>query len=500
MGSAELLLAIAAALMLLMSGGFLAYVALILFHFSKKKSHAMGNASEYQWHMFIPCRDEEPVIGNTLLYLRDRFPRAHFWVIDDASSDQSVEVIRQQAREDPHVHLIQRRIPEARTGKGDALNAGYRALCQWLPAHTNREKVIVMVVDADGLPSSNLLDLCGGPDLFANPRIAAVQVEVRMVNRNDEFPLSRQSSSANSLARLLVRLQDIEFRCPISATQVLRRKVGTVAMGGNGQLTRLAALDTIATDRGPWKGSLLEDFEIGLHLLFAGYQTEYTTDAWIDQEGLPSLRAFLRQRSRWSQGVMQCMRYLKIVWASPHFTTRGCIEVSYYLLQPWLFILGTFLYPIPILLFARASSFGPQGPLYAIVHDGWWLFLAFFFLIGILPFMSWPIIYIRRHERTFGLMQGLRWGFAYSAYVYSFYVTAWWALWRLARHQNDWLKTQRLTELPHDLIDLRLPPPLPTPESLTPVGASTTRASTGDWLHPENDFRRRTLASVLRQK
>jgi len=134
------------------------------------------------------------------------------------------------------------------------------------------------------------------------------------------------------------------------------------------------------------------------------------------------------------------------------------------------------------------------------VHDGWWLFLAFFFLIGILPFMSWPIIYIRRHERTFGLMQGLRWGFAYSAYVYSFYVTAWWALWRLARHQNDWLKTQRLTELPHDLIDLRLPPPLPTPESLTPVGASTTRASTGDWLHPENDFRRRTLASVLRQK
>jgi hypothetical protein len=67
-------------------------------------------------------------------------------------------------------------------------------------------------------------------------------------------------------------MQDLEFRTAIAAIQMSRGATGTISMGGNGQFTRLSALDSIAGPTGsPWRGSLLEDFELGVHLLTAGY-------------------------------------------------------------------------------------------------------------------------------------------------------------------------------------------------------------------------------------
>ena len=40
--------------------------------------------------VIVPARDEEAVIGDTISYLREHFPRAHLWVIDDDSDDRTV--------------------------------------------------------------------------------------------------------------------------------------------------------------------------------------------------------------------------------------------------------------------------------------------------------------------------------------------------------------------------------------------------------------------------
>ncbi|MDR2082869.1 MAG: hypothetical protein LBP35_04580 [Candidatus Ancillula trichonymphae] len=51
--------------------------------------------------------------------------------------------------------------------------------------------------------------------------------------------------------KLLVRMQDIEFRQSISAMRISRKYVGTVSIGGNGQSTRASALESVADENGP---------------------------------------------------------------------------------------------------------------------------------------------------------------------------------------------------------------------------------------------------------
>jgi cellulose synthase/poly-beta-1,6-N-acetylglucosamine synthase-like glycosyltransferase len=201
--------------------------------------------------------------------------------------------------------------PHARTGKGDALSAAYLALDQWLPARADAARTIIGVIDADGRPAPNCLDVCAGAGMFGDPVVGSIQVQVRMLNRCDRRPFPRRGRLVNALGQSLVRLQDLEFRVPISAIQVTRRLTGSVGLGGNGQFSRLSALDVVADEEGPWRGALLEDYELSLHLMMTGHRNEYTRDTWVDQEALPDLRRLVRQRTRWGQGTMQCGAYLR---------------------------------------------------------------------------------------------------------------------------------------------------------------------------------------------
>jgi 1,2-diacylglycerol 3-beta-glucosyltransferase len=149
--------------------------------------------------------------------------------------------VASRAEADPLVHLVSRREPEARTGKGDALNAAYWALNEWLPMSADRTGIIVGVVDADGRPAANCLAVCAGGTLFGDPGVGSVQILARMLNRDDPRPFPRRGRFVNFLGQTLVRLQDVEFRVPIAAIQVARRRTGTVGLGGNGQFSRLSA-------------------------------------------------------------------------------------------------------------------------------------------------------------------------------------------------------------------------------------------------------------------
>ena len=120
--------------------GFLSYVVALVATLLRHKPGAAGDPAAFEWHVLIPCRDEEAVIGATLAYLRDAFPRAHLWVIDDASADRTADIVEAAAGSEVRVHLVRRVLPQARTGKGDALNAGYQAICASLPADAHRER------------------------------------------------------------------------------------------------------------------------------------------------------------------------------------------------------------------------------------------------------------------------------------------------------------------------------------------------------------------------
>lgn len=451
--SLELVLGFTQALALTMSVAFVTYVCLIVLPYLRHVRAPSGDPARFEWHFLVPCRDEQAVIAETVRYLRTAFTAAHVWIIDDDSDDSTASVVRRIRRhDDTNIHLVQRMRPNARAGKGEALNAGYRAIKVWMGRHADADRAVLVVVDADGRPAPDCLATCAAEHLFGDPTIGAVQIDVRMLNRG------LQQTGVGWLRRhygaLLVRMQDLEFRTAIAAIQLSRGVTGTISMGGNGQFTRLSALDSISGPDGrPWRGSLLEDFELGVQLLTAGWRTGFSVDTHVDQEGLYSLRRFLAQRTRWGQGTMQCARYLRQIWDSRHLSTLGAAEMMYYLAQPWMQLLGTIVYPIPFLLLGVRTAQQPQQ-VWQWFSGGAWLLFAVYGTFGLLPFLMWGPIYRAKCERDGSWWRGLGYGLAYALYIYTFYITSWRALARLVRGRNGWSKTRRNTEAPHGAVAL----------------------------------------------
>ncbi|MFI8370035.1 glycosyltransferase [Streptomyces sp. NPDC085466] len=427
----------------------LGYLVALVVPFLRDRPRPAGDASRFDWHIVVPCLNEAAVIGETLTRLRGAFPDAHLWIVDDASDDDTAAIVTRHRDKDPRIHLVSRELPRARTGKGDALNAAYRALVAALPGDVTPDGVVVGVFDADGLPASGCLDVVAAPHLLGDPSVDAVQIEVRMRNRDERRPLPRSGPVRNLIARTLVRMQDIEFRAAVPALQAGRSLTRTVSLGGNGQFVRLGALRALddAPDRGgPWHNSLLDDYELALHLALAGRTVAFTRDTWVEQEALWSGGRLLVQRTRWSQGTMQCARHLRTVWRSRRLSVPGRIEITYSLLQPWLQLLVSMVCPALLVVAAghlidRADGFLPAGG-----TTQWGLLLGFL-LLAIVQFGMWGPLYRAKCEPGQGFWRSVGWGFAYTAYVWCYSLATWRALGRHVRGHGAWAKTRRNAEI-----------------------------------------------------
>src|SRR5579884_419362 len=229
----------------LLCAAFLAYVACIVVPLIRHRAGDLGNADDFEWHFLIPCLNEERVIEATVSRLYRTFPKAHIWCVDDSSTDATHLFVARMVGRSPRVHLVSRSWPEAQTGKGPALNAGWAAIASYLPADADWDRIIVGVVDADGDLEPNCLSVIVGPDYFGRPEVGAVQIKVRVANE--------LATTVPYRTRLLIELQDLEFSCVIAGMQLLRRHVGSAAMGGNGQFTRASTLRKVTEVYGqPW--------------------------------------------------------------------------------------------------------------------------------------------------------------------------------------------------------------------------------------------------------
>jgi 1,2-diacylglycerol 3-beta-glucosyltransferase len=446
----QVAIAIAQATALVMSAAFITYVLVLVRPFMRDRPQPPGEAGTLSWHLFVPALNEGRVIGQTIDYLRATFPEADVWVIDDASEDDTATIVTRWAQADPCVHIVSRRLPNARTGKGDALNAAYQILGDWLPSRSDRSRTIIGVIDADGRPATNCLDVCAGSHLFGDKAVGSVQIMVRMLNRADRRSFPDGGRVANFVGHVLNRLQDLEFRVPISAIQITRRFTGTVGLGGNGQFSRLSALDAVADEnRRPWRGALLDDYELSLHLLLTGHRNAYTQDTYVDQEALPDIRRLVRQRTRWGQGTMQCGIYLKHLWTSRQVSRIGALEATYYLSQPWLQLLGTFVYPVPVIVFLANYLANPHA-MTSWTLAGGWMAVIYYLVAGLGPFVLWGPLYRRRCEPELTIMQSVGLGFAYAGYILLFYITSWRAFTRILLGRREWFKTRRNAEFLED--------------------------------------------------
>lgn len=424
---------------------FLLYWAGARHSYARRPRHNGGEPGSFDWHFFVPCRDEETVIGDTVTQLRTDFPAAHVWVVDDDSDDGTAAVVTGLGARDPRVHLVSRRRPDARVGKGAALNSAYDALNTYLDERpggpVDRARVVVCVVDADGRLAPDALELVSGEGGFEDPETGGVQVSVRMRNVAERRPLPSRGRVVNAGARLLVRMQDMEFAVSNAGMQLLRARTGSVGLGGNGQFTRLSALDRIAdAERRPWqRDALLEDYELGLQMRLNGYRIAHIADTHVSQEGLPHLRRFLTQRTRWAQGNLQCVRYAPRIVSSRHYSGRGVLETLYTFMQPLAHVASL------VLSVVLLASVVLGGGLVDTVLGAWPLVLVLSAL-SIVPFVLWGPVYRREFAPDASRLTGLLWGLALWLYAYHVFVVSARGFLRLLRGRNGWAKTRRNAE------------------------------------------------------
>jgi 1,2-diacylglycerol 3-beta-glucosyltransferase len=389
----------------------------------------------------LPCLNEELVIGRSIESLL-ALPSENFsiLVIDDGSEDKTAEIASSYDAE--RVWLLQRRLPDARKGKGEALNAAYRYLRDSgvLRRHSHND-VVVAILDADGRIASDVLTEVA--PYFRDPNAGAVQIGVRMYNADEN---------------LLARLQDFEFVTFTEIFQKGRQRIGSVGLGGNGQFTRLAALASLGDS--PWTDCLTEDLDLGIRLLAQGWENNFCPWAHVSQQAVTSPRRLIRQRARWFQGHLQCWRRIPDVILSP-VRDRVMVDVLYHLLTPGLVLAMS----LPIAAFfvrlVSQTFSSPLGVLEALTARGGVLLAGWYLLsFGLAPLYGF--VYSRR-ERSFGFVKATALAHLYNLYTYLWFAAGWLAVWNIATRRRGWAKTARTPEDP----SVDDPPAVPISATLT---------------------------------
>lgn len=386
-------------------------------------AHGWAEQSEYLWVFFVPALNEEVTIEDSVGRLREvEVDHKRILVINDGSDDRTGEILAAMDQRD--LTVLTRVAPNARQGKSDALNDAWRYLTESLLvqgdlAGWDPRRVVVTIVDADGR-----LDRQAGKVAhhFADHRVGGVQSLVRIYNRRSA----------------LTWAQNIEFAVFGFVFQMGRVGWGTANMGGNGQFNRLQALNEVAAPGrdgalGPWReGRLTEDQDIGLRLIRAGWEGRQSTVVTVDQQGLNSLRALYRQRTRWAQGGWQMLDLVPAMAKNPHLGFVAKWDQFWYLMTPLLqaFIGATV--ALSILLLATG-----------LVEVRWTVpIVVLIYVFSIVPGVA-GVLFARRTLNPLRIIGQVILAHGYVLYSWIIFPVVYRALWRYLRGSKSWAKTRR---------------------------------------------------------
>jgi len=259
-----MLVATVAALILLCYGALAAWMgARLLIGRGSQKMNDDAAFCLSQLTVLIPCRNEAMVIQRLLDQLCHS--DAQVVVIDDHSSDDTAEIVRQAG-----VRVIQ----NSGHGKKDALKTGLAAV----------QTPFVLTLDADVILPANLLAQL--PQLIAH-----VNADLWL------FPVL--TKSANSA---LARFEALDV-LSLNATAAAFAHQNRAIMGSGACLLIRTDVYREAIAHIRYEIASGDDVFLIQHLRIAGKRIHMFTqaEAQVEVEAHTSLRAFIRQRIRWGQ-------------------------------------------------------------------------------------------------------------------------------------------------------------------------------------------------------
>ena len=205
--------------------------------------------------------------------LASRYTNIEVIFVDDGSTDSTYAEVEAACNGNQRLRLVRK----VNGGKASAINSGL----------IEARGEFVVCIDADTRIDAQAIEhlLCA----FADPTVAAVAGHVSIANQ----------------VNLLTRLQNLEY---VTAQAVDRQAFELV----NGVITIPGALGafrrTVIREAGGFTSdTLAEDSDLTIRILKLGYQVAYCPSARAMTEAPESATMFLRQRFRWTFGIMQCL-------------------------------------------------------------------------------------------------------------------------------------------------------------------------------------------------
>jgi len=220
----------------------------------------------------VPAYNEETVIARTVETLLEQEPPVLEVVcVDDGSRDRTLAVLRERFDANARVRIL----AKANGGKSSALNLGF----------SEARGEVVVALDSDTLFAKDTVAHLTAP--FSDPRVAAVAGNAKVGNRVNR----------------LTRWQALEY---VTAQNLERRAwdlAGAVPVvpGAVGAWRRSAVL----AEDGFHEDTLAEDTDLTLRLIARGYRVVYAERALAYTEAPETVRTLLKQRFRWTYGVLQ---------------------------------------------------------------------------------------------------------------------------------------------------------------------------------------------------
>ncbi|GAC1320590.1 MAG: hypothetical protein NVSMB25_13200 [Thermoleophilaceae bacterium] len=387
--------------------------------------------------LVIPAHNEELVIGETVRRARqldgERFLAL---IMNDGSKDQTSALAQEAADGDERIVVVDRPPEIAGQGKGEVLNHAFRLVSEMVAdgdkrlAGASPSQVVLCVVDADGWLEPHALDAVA--PYFADPKVAGVQLPVRMWNGRDGF---------------MSLMQDMEFIGFSLFVQAARDPFNSVGLGGNGQFVRLTALMTLGA--APWTKCLTEDLDLSLSLVEHGWRNRFCPRAFVAQQALSEVRPLLRQRTRWMQGHYSCWQHLPALWRAKQVPLLTRIDLSLYLLLVFFVLVLAAQFAAGLL--ASAGIFTPGTSFLSFIGDDS-VYRGVTLTLSLIPLFGFAATYQRYASSPLPW-----WALPGCLALFAVYNYCWavpaslLALGRVALRRGSWTKTPRTAISAHAL-------------------------------------------------
>jgi len=318
--------------------------------------------------VLIPAYNEEKVIERTVRAALDsNYPNLRVIVIDDGSKDRTLEVARRAfAAESAAGRVLI--LTKPNSGKADALNYGIQ--------HIGGAELFVGI-DADTIIAPDAISRL--VPHFINPKVGAIAGNAKVGNR----------------VNLWTRWQALEY---ITSQNFERRALDV-----------LGAVSVVPGAIGAWRVSAVreaggfqtdtvaEDADLTMALLRLGYRVEYEDMALAYTEAPTNANGLMRQRFRWSFGILQSVFKHRGV-----FARKGALGwvalpniVIFQILLPLVSPLIDIMFAVGTIWYFIQKHFHPDSTDPSSFHK----LVAFFFAFLVIDFFASAIAFALERRR-----------------------------------------------------------------------------------------------------